>query len=71
MARLEKPAHVKCLHKRQIVEGVLTDKGPTISNFHPKLPNGKYLKKPIQKQNKLFYEVEGDDGPIEFSTEGN
>ena len=71
MARLEKPQFAKALHQREIVEGVVTDKGPTVSLFHPKLPSGKYQKKALWKKNKWVYYVKGNDGPIEFSTEGS
>ena len=71
MARLKKPLLARAIHRREVVDGVVTDKGPTISLFHPKLPDNTYRKKPVWKNNKWIYYLEGADGPIEFSTEGS
>lgn len=67
MARLEKPQFAKAFHKREIIEGVVTDKGPSVCLFHPKLPDGTYQKKPLWKPHKFLYFVSGH-GPIEFSS---
>lgn len=70
MARLEKPLFAKAIDKKQIVEGVVTDRGPNICFFHPRLPDGTYQKKPVWKKKDFIYYVRGN-GPVEFSPSGN